>query len=55
MKFVITLCHDEDGMFVAECLAISGCIRAKQNLKQRIIFERLSENALKYGRKKGCR
>ena len=26
MKFVITLSQDEDGVFVAECPAIPGCL-----------------------------
>ena len=26
MKFIITLCQDEDGVFVAECPSIPGCI-----------------------------
>ena len=26
MKFVITLFQDEDGMFIAECPAIPGCV-----------------------------
>ena len=26
MKFVITIEQDEDGIFIAECPAISGCI-----------------------------
>jgi predicted RNase H-like HicB family nuclease len=26
MKFVITMCQDEDGVFVAECPAIPGCV-----------------------------
>ena len=26
MKFVITMSHDEDGMCIAECPAIPGCV-----------------------------
>jgi len=26
MKFLITICRDEDGMFVAECPAVPGCV-----------------------------
>ena len=26
MKFLITITEDEDGMFVAECPAIPGCV-----------------------------
>ncbi len=26
MKFTITLFQDEDGVFIAECLAIPGCV-----------------------------
>ena len=26
MKFIITLFQDEDGVFIAECLAIPGCV-----------------------------
>ncbi|HVB29481.1 MAG TPA: type II toxin-antitoxin system HicB family antitoxin [Terriglobia bacterium] len=43
MKFVITIFQDEDGMFVAECPAIPGCVsqgkteaEAEQNLQEAI-------------------
>lgn len=43
MKFVITLFQDEDGMFIAECPAIPGCIsqgrtesEAEDNIRQAI-------------------
>ncbi|HUX09434.1 MAG TPA: type II toxin-antitoxin system HicB family antitoxin [Terriglobia bacterium] len=43
MKFVITIFRDEDGMFVAECPAIPGCVsqgkteaEAEQNLQEAI-------------------
>jgi len=26
MKFLITIYQDEDGMFIAECLSIPGCV-----------------------------
>lgn len=26
MRFVVSLYRDEDGMFIAECLAIPGCV-----------------------------
>jgi len=26
MKLLITLCQDEDGVFIAECPAIPGCV-----------------------------
>ncbi len=26
MKFIITITRDEDGMFIAECPAIPGCV-----------------------------
>ena len=26
MKFVVTITQDEDGMFIAECPAIPGCV-----------------------------
>ena len=26
MKFIITLFQDEDGVYIAECPAISGCV-----------------------------
>ena len=26
MKFIVTMCQDEDGIFVAECPSIPGCI-----------------------------
>jgi len=43
MKFIVTLHQDEDGMFVAECPAIPGCIsqgktaqEAEQNIQDAI-------------------
>lgn len=43
MKFVITLFQDEDGMFIAECPAIPGCIsqgkteaEAEENIREAI-------------------
>ena len=43
MKFVITLSQDEDGMFIAECPAIPGCIsqgksesEAEDNIREAI-------------------
>ncbi len=41
MKFIITLSQDEDGVFVAECPSIPGCIsqgktesEAESNIRQ---------------------
>ena len=43
MKFVITMFRDEDGVVVAECPAIPGCVsqgktedEAEQNIRQAI-------------------
>ncbi len=39
MKFLITLFQDEDGMFIAECPSIPGCIsqgRTEQEAEQSI-------------------
>jgi len=43
MKFVITMFRDEDGMVIAECPAIPGCVsqgktedEAEQNIRQAI-------------------
>lgn len=43
MKFFITLTQDEDGMFIAECPAIPGCVsqgktteEAEQNIREAI-------------------
>ncbi len=43
MKFVITIFQDEDGVFVAECPAIPGCIsqgkteqEAEKNIQEAI-------------------
>lgn len=43
MKFVITIFQDEDGMFIAECPSIPGCVsqgktekEAEQNVQQAI-------------------
>ena len=31
LKFLITISQDEDGMYIAECPAIPGCISQGQN------------------------
>jgi predicted RNase H-like HicB family nuclease len=43
MKFLVTIFRDEDGMFVAECPAIPGCVsqgktekEAEKNIKDAI-------------------
>jgi predicted RNase H-like HicB family nuclease len=43
MKFIITIQHDEDGIFVAECPSIPGCVsqgstieEAEHNIKDAI-------------------
>ncbi len=43
MKFVITMFRDEDGMFVADCPAIPGCVsqgkteeEAERNIREAI-------------------
>ena len=43
MKFLITITQDEDGMFVAECPSIPGCVsqgktveEAEQNIQEAI-------------------
>ncbi len=43
MKFVITMLRDEDGMVIAECPAIPGCVsqgkteeEAEQNIREAI-------------------
>jgi predicted RNase H-like HicB family nuclease len=43
MKFLITIFQDEDGMFIAECPSIPGCVsqgkteeEAEQNIKEAI-------------------
>jgi predicted RNase H-like HicB family nuclease len=43
MKFLITIFQDEDGMFIAECPAIPGCVsqgkteqEAEENLQEAI-------------------
>lgn len=30
MKFVVTIHQDEDGMYIAECLSIPGCVSQGQ-------------------------
>ena len=44
MKFLITILQDEDGMFIAECPAIPGCVSqgeteddAVENIKEAIM------------------
>lgn len=34
MKFVVTIERDEDGMYVAECPAIPGCISQGQSREE---------------------
>lgn len=39
MKFVITIVRDEDGMYVAECPSIPGCVsqgRTEQEAEQNV-------------------
>ena len=43
MKFIVTMCQDEDGIFVAECPSIPGCIsqgatkaQAERNIRKAI-------------------
>ena len=43
MKFIVTLFQDEDGMFIAECPSIPGCVsqgktehEAETNIQQAI-------------------
>lgn len=43
MKFVITIFQDEDGMFIAECPSIPGCVsqgkteqEAEENIQEAI-------------------
>lgn len=43
MKFLITIFQDEDGIFIAECLSIPGCVsqgkteqEAEQNIQEAI-------------------
>ena len=55
MKFFITVFRDEDGMFIAECPSIPGCVsqgkteqEAEKNI-QEAIKECLEVRAEKYG------
>ena len=34
MKFLITITQDEDGMFVAECPSIPGCVSQGKTLEE---------------------
>ncbi|MBU1297726.1 MAG: type II toxin-antitoxin system HicB family antitoxin [Bacteroidetes bacterium] len=43
MKFIINIFRDEDGMFIAECLSIPGCVsqgkteeEAEKNIQEAI-------------------
>ena len=43
MKFIVTISQDEDGMFIAECPSIPGCVsqgrteaEAQQNVREAI-------------------
>ena len=37
MKFLITILQDEDGMFIAECPVIPGCVSQGKTEKEAII------------------
>lgn len=37
MKFIITILQDEDGMFIAECPVIPGCVSQGKTEKEAII------------------
>jgi predicted RNase H-like HicB family nuclease len=34
MKFLVTIFQDEDGMFIAECPAIPGCVSQGRTLRE---------------------
>ena len=36
MKFVITIFQDEDGMFIAECPSIPGCVSQGKNEQEAV-------------------
>lgn len=36
MKFIITILQDEDGMFIAECPVIPGCVSQGKTEKEAI-------------------
>jgi len=36
LKFIITIDRDEDGMFIAECPSIPGCVSQGKNEKEAI-------------------
>ncbi len=44
MKFIITIFRDEDGMYIAECPSIPGCISQGKTEKE---AERNIQNAIK--------
>ena len=37
MRFVVTIERDEDGIFVAECPSIPGCVSQGETLEQAIV------------------
>lgn len=37
MKFIITITQDEDGMFIAECPGIPGCVSQGKSEKEALI------------------
>jgi predicted RNase H-like HicB family nuclease len=45
MKFIITIFRDEDGMFIAECPSVPGCVSQGKTEKEaeRNIREAISE------------
>jgi len=54
MKFIITIFRDEDGMFIAECPSVPGCVSQGKTEKEaeRNIREAISE-CLKVRAEKG--
>jgi predicted RNase H-like HicB family nuclease len=43
MKFLITIFQDEDGMFVAECPSIPGCVSQGQTEAEKNIHEAIKK------------
>jgi predicted RNase H-like HicB family nuclease len=49
MKFLITTFQDEDGMFIAECPAIPGCVsQGRTELEAKANIQEASKNAWKF-------
>jgi hypothetical protein len=55
MNFTITIMRDEDGLYIAECPAIPGCVsQGRRRRKRKLMCRRQSSSVLQCVLKGGC-